>query len=293
MVQKLPAPELLFRCDADTGEGPVWSNGNIIWVDIPNGKINTTDASSGQTTTLTVDATVGAAVEIEGQDGYMIAMQDGFAIVTGTSLTVIDRVLDSATHRMNDAKCDALGRLWAGSCENSFATGMGALHVLVGNGPSSIAADGFGLPNGIGWTQDNQTMYFVDSVAHQVYRTEFDLAEARIGKFQLLADINFGFPDGLAVDVENCLWLAVWGGSKVVRISPTGDVIAEIDMPVSQPSSCAFGPDGVLYITSARADLSESDLINQPLAGSLFALHTNTQGVPVSKFRLNNKAHFP
>ena len=185
---------------------------------------------------------------------------------------------------MNDAKCDALGRFWAGSCEKNFAKGMGALHVLSGSGPSEIAADGFGLPNGIGWTQDNKTMYFVDSAAYQVYSTEFDLASAQIGKFELLADVNFGFPDGLAVDVDDCIWLAVWGGFKVIRISPRGDVIAEIDMPVAQPSSCAFGPDGTLYITSARAGLTESDIATQPLAGSLFAVSTNTLGVPVSKF---------
>ena len=281
----MPTPELLSSSDANTGEGPLWSNGKVIWVDIPNGKINTTDASSGQTTTLTLDAVIGAAAEIENSNKFVIAMQDGFAIVDGTSFEVIDRVLDRTTHRMNDAKCDALGRLWAGSCELSFTQGMGALHILESSGPSTIARDSFGLPNGIGWTQDNKRMYFVDSAAHQLYSAEFDLSEARVGDFAPLADVNIGFPDGLAVDVDDCVWLAVWGGAKILRISPQGEVIAEIDMPVSQPSSCAFGPDGTLYITSARKDLSGAQLANQPLAGSLFAVPTNTRGVPVSKFR--------
>jgi sugar lactone lactonase YvrE len=286
MIQKLPAPELLFRSEAHTGEGPVWSNGNIIWVDIYAGKIHTTNAMTGKTSTITLDAVVGAVVEIENSDEFIMAMQEGFAIVKGSSIKVIDKVLDSKTHLMNDGKCDALGRFWAGSYEKNCTKGMGALHLLTGPGPSVIVADGFASPNGIGWTLDNKTMFFVDSLAHQVYRTEFDLMEARIGKFELFAKVNFGLPDGIAVDVDGCIWVAVWGGSKVVRISPQGEIIAEIATPVSQPSSCAFGPDGTLYITSATSGLSESDLSNQPLAGSLFAVPTNTQGVPVSKFWL-------
>jgi sugar lactone lactonase YvrE len=286
MIEKLAKPELLFQSDADTGEGPVWSDGKVIWVDIPRGNIHSTETSSGKTSTVHHDAVIGAAVEIEGSSNFMMAMQDGFAIAEDGSFTVVDHILNGVTHRMNDAKCDALGRLWAGSCDRTFASGEGILHILDKKLPSSIAATGFDLPNGLGWREDNKVMYFVDSMKHEIYQSKFDLASAQIEKFELLTSVTFGFPDGLAVDVEDCIWLAVWSGSKVIRISPAGEVIAEIEMPVTQPSSCAFGPDGTLYITSARQGLSEADIIARPLAGSLFAVATNTRGVPVSKFKL-------
>lgn len=286
MIEKLGSPELLFEADAITGEGPIWSDGNLIWVDIPRGNIHTTQVSSGKTSKVHHDAVIGAAVEIEGTSNFMLAMQDGFAIAEGGAFKVIDQVLNGVTHRMNDAKCDALGRLWAGSCDRTFVSGEGTLHLLSGNSPSKVVQSGFDLPNGLGWTQDNKVMYFVDSFKHTVYKSDFDLASGNIAGFNLHSKIDFGYPDGLAVDVEDCIWLAVWSGSKVVRISPAGEVIAEIEMPVTQPSSCAFGPDGTLYITSARQDLSAADIALQPLAGSVFAVATNTRGVPVSKFKL-------
>lgn len=290
VIEKLTSPSLLFRAQAQTGEGPVWSDGDLVWVDIPSGDIHRTNVSTGLTHTITVDAVVGAATEIEGSSDLLIAMEKGFARLEGTNLTVVDHVLDRSTNRMNDAKCDSLGRYWAGSCENDYSEGMGALHVFTDDKLSSIAADGFALPNGLGWSADDKRMFFVDSVAHQVYYGDFDLATGHLGTLKTLADVNFGFPDGLAVDLDGCIWLAVWGGSQVIRLSPEGKVIAQIEMPVSQPSSCAFGPDGTLYITSATGGLSESELADQPLAGSLFAIQTNTRGVPVSKFKEQTKS---
>jgi sugar lactone lactonase YvrE len=148
----LPAPEIFLKSDAQVGEGPIWSNGSLVWIDIPNGVINTTDISDGKTSIVKLDAIVGAVAPIENSDNYIVAMQEGFALSDGEKLTVIDPVLSNPHLRMNDAKCDALGRLWAGSCEYSFKKGMGALHRLENRGPSSIMSKGFGLPNGLGWT---------------------------------------------------------------------------------------------------------------------------------------------
>jgi sugar lactone lactonase YvrE len=115
--------------------------------------------------------------------------------------------------------------------------------------------------------------------------SDFDLADDFVPKFRELISIDLGVPDGLSVDVEGCIWLALWGGSQIIRISPQGKILEEHLFPVSQPSSCAFGSDGTLFVTSARAGISKADLLNEPLAGSLFTLSTNTSGVPVSGFR--------
>lgn len=128
-------------------------------------------------------------------------------------------------------------------------------------------------------------MYLADSMAKKVFVSDFDLADDFVPQFRELITIETGVPDGLAIDNEGCIWLALWGGSRVVKISPQGVIISEHHFPVAQPSSCAFGSDGTLFVTSARAGLSESDLAEQPLAGSLFTLTTNTSGVPVSKFK--------
>ena len=128
-------------------------------------------------------------------------------------------------------------------------------------------------------------MYLADSITKKVYVSDFDLADDFVPTFRELISIDLGVPDGLAVDMDGCIWLAVWGGSRISKISPQGKIIEEHHFPVSQPSSCAFGSDGTLYVTSATAGISEADLKKEPLAGSLFTLATTTTGVPVSKFR--------
>jgi sugar lactone lactonase YvrE len=185
---------------------------------------------------------------------------------------------------MNDAKCDSRGRLWAGSNRMEFDRGGGALHRWDGRGPSAVVRDGFTLPNGIGWTVEDDTMYFADTFAYTLYRADFDADEGEVGPFSVHRTFGEEWPDGLAVDVEGCVWVAFWGSSEVRRIDPRGEVVAVVPMPVTQPSSCAFGDDGTLYITSACAGLSEEELAAQPLAGSVFAVATATSGVPVHPF---------
>jgi sugar lactone lactonase YvrE len=186
---------------------------------------------------------------------------------------------------MNDAKCDSRGRFWGGSCQSSFVPGQGKLHRWDGGSTNKVMVENLTLPNGLGWNTENTLMYLADSMLKKVFVSDFDLADDFVPKFRELITIDVGVPDGLAVDVEGCVWLAVWGGNKVIRISPQGTIISEYLFPVSQPSSCAFGSDGSLYVTSARAAISDSDLLDQPLAGSIFRLATSTLGVPVSKFR--------
>jgi sugar lactone lactonase YvrE len=186
---------------------------------------------------------------------------------------------------MNDAKCDALGRFWGGSCQMDFETGKGKLHRWEGGKHDKVMVENMSLPNGIGWNRENTLMYLADSMTKKVYVSDFDLADDFVPTFRELISIDSGVPDGLAVDVDGCIWLAVWGGSRVSKISPQGKILEEHHFPVAQPSSCAFGSHGTLYVTSARAGISEAELLNQPLAGSLFTLSTSTAGVPVAGFK--------
>jgi sugar lactone lactonase YvrE len=167
----------------------------------------------------------------------------------------------------------------------NFEPGKGKLHRWEGGNQNRVMAENLSLPNGIGWNEDNSLMYLADSITRKVFVSDFDLADDFVPDFRELIGIDSGLPDGLSVDMEGCIWLAVWGGSRVTRISPQGKILEEYLFPVSQPSSCAFGSDGTLFVTSARAGISEVDLSKERLAGSLFTLSTSTTGVPVSRFR--------
>jgi sugar lactone lactonase YvrE len=278
-------PELLLQFDAEVGEGPIFLGDSLLWVDIPFGKIHNTNLGTLKTETTTLDTRVGAVAPFQAGENLAIACKEGFGIFADGKLDIRDPFLGDSNYRMNDAKCDALGRFWGGSCQMDFETGKGKLHRWEGGKDDKVMVENMSLPNGIGWNSDNSLMYLADSMTKKVYVSDFDLADDFVPTFRELISIDSGVPDGLAVDVDGCIWLAVWGGSRVSKISPQGIILEEHHFPVAQPSSCAFGSDGTLYVTSARAGISEAELVNQPLAGSLFTLSTSTTGVPVSGFK--------
>lgn len=286
-VTVLPAPDVVVRGRAVVGEGPVIDprTGHLVWVDITEGLLLDNDLATGDQTVTKLPQMLGAAVPRSDAEGFAVAVADGFGFVEDGELRMADPVLPEAHRRMNDAKCDSAGRLWAGSNHMEFVPGVGTLHVWDGSGPSRVATDGLILPNGLGWSPDDRTMYLVDSFANTLLSASFDATDGTVGAFDVLAKIESGLPDGLAVDADGHIWVAVWGGWEVLRISPTGEVVARVPMPVAQPSSCAFGADGTLYITSAAHGLDEEGLEQQPFAGSVFALASGTTGVPVSAFR--------
>lgn len=287
-TQTFSQPDVVIRAQATVGEGPVWDRrtGRLCWVDIDNGLLFENDLETGDQIRSSTGVLLGAAVPRARLEGFAVAVADGFGILANGKLEILDPVLPEPERRMNDAKCDSRGRLWAGSTHLEFTPGVGTLHRWDGNDPSNVMAQGFSLPNGLGWNSEDTIMYLVDSMRNEILHAPYRSNEGEIGDFGLLCSITSGLPDGLAVDVEGCLWVAIWGGAEVHRYSPTGELIGRVPMPVQQPSSCAFSDDGTLYITSASAGLTESQLLEQPLAGSVFALSTNTHGVPVQPFAL-------
>jgi sugar lactone lactonase YvrE len=278
-------PELLLEGAAEVGEGPIFLGDSLLWVDIPAGKVYKTNLASLDTATTSFDLPIGAVAPCENSESLALATKDGFALWSDGRLDIRDPFLLGRDYRMNDAKCDARGRFWGGSCQLDFQPGKGKLHRWEGGNSDTIMVESMSLPNGIGWNSDNTLMYLADSITKKVYVSDFDLADDFVPTFRELISIDLGVPDGLAVDMDGCIWLAIWGGSRISKISPQGKIIEDHHFPVSQPSSCAFGSDGTLYVTSATAGISEADLMKQPLAGSLFTLATTTTGVPVSKFR--------
>jgi sugar lactone lactonase YvrE len=269
---------------ATTGEGPFWSPDQqmLHWVDIPAGRIHTTDPATGATDTVTVPTWVGAA--IPRADGFVAATREGFAAVVDGQLDTRVRVLGDG-QRSNDAKCDRSGRLWAGTNAMDFAAGAGALRVLEPDWTTRVVLDGLTLPNGMGWSPDDATFYFIDTFQHVLWAFDFDLDSGSVRNRRVLH--HFGAPiqpDGMCVDAEGGLWIAIWGGARIVNLDPSGAEVRTIAVPVRQPSSCAFGgPDlATLYVTSARDGL---ELADDAPDGSVFAITgLGVTGLPVSGF---------
>jgi len=303
----LPAPEVFVRGRAVVGEGPVVDDrtAELVWVDIPSGILTRTALTGGgpATTVARVGTSLGA-VAVRRRGGYAAAVGTGFGLIDGDGpavaavaadgkgsadaggvLSVVHPVLPEPERRMNDAKCDAAGRFWAGSTTFGFPEGGGALHCWDPAGDAvRTVVSGLALPNGLGWSPDGRTFYLADSIQRVVFAADFDPADGHLGPLRelLRLDASDGMPDGLCVDQDGCLWLAVWGAGQVRRYDPHGVCVAVLPMPVSQPSSCAFGPDGTLYVTSACDGTAEDE---QPLAGSVFVLPaTRWRGVPVGTF---------
>lgn len=274
-----------IRSASRVGEGPVWHGGRLHWVDILAGDVHVSDLADGTTSTTSVPTWVGAAVPMVG-GGYVAATREGFATIVDGTLDTFSPFLPAGV-RMNDAKCDPAGRFWAGSCAEDFTRGAGALHRLDPDWSHRTIVEGLTQPNGIGWSPDARTMYLIDTQDLAVYAYEFDLASGTVGDRHTLVLFDLerdGYPDGLAVDAEGCLWIAMWAGAAVVRISPEGEVLRRVSMPVAQSSSCAFvGAElETLCVTSASEGLASNE---ESLDGSVFVVSgLGVTGVPVAMF---------
>lgn len=273
---------------AQVGESPVWdtTTGRLVWVDIPAGLLHSSDVTTGATVSWDVGVLLGAVVPRNG-GGWAAVTGEGFALLEGPGhrARTVAVVTPERDRRMNDGKCDPWGRFWGGSTATPAAAGLGALHRWTGDGPAERSRDGLGLPNGLGWSPDGSTMYLADSVARALYTVDvLDGPSGLLGVWRELVRFpeDDGVPDGLAVDVEGNVWLAMWGGSCLLVLTPRGDQLRRVDVPVSQPASCAFGPSGHLYVTTARAGLDEHALHSEPRAGSVLVLDAGVDGAPIA-----------
>lgn len=224
------------------------------------------------TKTFRVPTVIGAIVERSG-GGYFAAVKEGFGLISANGLYSSDISFLSANERMNDAKADSAGRYWAGSCELGFAPGQGKLHMIDENKVIRTMETGLTLPNGLGWSPDNRSFYFVDSMQHVMWKYDFDLESGDISNRRVLITFadDGSVPDGMCVSDDGSLFVAMWGGYRVEVYSSDGVLKEVIPVPVQQPSSCAFaGKDGkTLIVTSASGG---TNIVTEPLNGLPLAI---------------------
>ena len=191
---------------------------------------------------------------------------------------------------MNDGACDPQGRFWAGTMAYDESPGAGALYRLELDGSCTTMLTGLSISNGIGWSPDASTMYLNDSGTGCVDAFRFDGSSGTISDRRTLVHIDRPgvAPDGLTVDREGGIWIALWNGGAVSRYAPDGSLLATVRLPVERPTSCAFGGPGLdtLFVTSARTDLDDDALARQPHAGRLFAIDgLGVRGLPGLPYR--------
>ena len=276
-----------MECIADVaavlGEGPVWIEREqaLYWVDIVAGRLFR--HAAGRTEELQTDTTLCSIVPRAG-GGYVGGSLEGMVAISPVfaASPLVHPEKDHPVNRFNDGKVDRAGRFWAGTMDRTETSTSGSLYRLDPDLTCTRVDSGYAVTNGPAFSVDGRILYHTDSGRQTIFA--FDLDEAgNASNRRVLARFTDGdgYPDGMTVDAEDCLWVAFWDGWCIRRLSPQGELLQKIEMPVQRPTSCAFGGQllNQLFITSARRDLDPAGLERQPQAGGLFRMTLGVQGV--------------
>lgn len=269
------------------GEGPIWHGNRLLYVDIEAHKIIAFDPSSGTEKIWDVGQRVGTVVP-RASGGLVWAGDDGiFALdeASGKSTLICDPEADIETNRFNDGKCDPAGRFWAGTMHlGPNRTATGSLWCLHADGRIERKFGPVTVSNGLVWTRDKRTMYYIDTPRKNVIAFDFDNDTGVISNERIAIDCQgfAGVPDGMTIDADDKLWIAFCHGGKVLCIDPhSAKVGHEISFPCIETTACAFGGEdlGDLYITTGLSGKSD-----EPLAGRVFVCRPGARGVPSDSF---------
>lgn len=292
------------------GESPVWDDraGKLLWVDVLRGEVHASDIVRGTDEFIRTGTCVGAVALRQGS-GLVLAAGDGFALLAGPpwelpagSLREVKpewvwRLGAGDLHRwgssgvpvrMNDVKCDTSGRLWGGTMTVDRLGGACYLYRLEVDRTVHSALDGVTLSNGLAWSPDGRTMYYIDTPRRRVDAFDFDVDTGMLSRRREFIDMTEGIgnPDGMTVDVDGCLWIAIARGGAVRRYTPRGAMDRLVEFPVRKVTSCTFGGSklDVLFVTSGCVGMSEQELVAEPHAGAVFACEVGSTGLPPRRF---------
>ena len=299
--EPVTSAEVAVELTADVGEGPSWDalTQTLLFVDISRGFIYRFDPTTDQLTRTAFGQEVRAAIPTD-TGGMVVAARRGIYLseTDGSApqmLVPIDADDDSI--RLNDAKCDPAGRLWVGSMAFDFTPGAASLYRIdVATATAARALTGLTIANGMGWSPDAATMYFIDSGPGTVRAFDYDIDTGNIsGERLVVGTPDSGFPDGMTMDDEGALWVAYYGAGEVRRFDPSGHRTDTVSLPVTQVTSCCFGGADLdtLFVTSAAYELGPADLADQPLAGSTFACSPGVRGAATTAFMVGDTGFEP
>jgi sugar lactone lactonase YvrE len=286
--------EVVVTARAELGERPVWDADSecLIWVDINAGRLHRFRDDAGDAVIADLGVALGAAAPRLG-GGYVLAAADGFRTIRADGRPDGAPVRPAGMGddvRFNDGSCDPAGRFWAGTVAAGRPPGGGALYRLDADGSVSRVLDGITESNGLGWSPDGRTFYYIDSGEPQprVRAFAYDAGTGGISRERDLVRFasGDGTPDGLAVDAGGGLWIAMWGGGSIRRYSAAGELLAIFGVPVSLPTCPGFGGRELdeLYLTTAWEGLDSQRLAAEPLAGHVLRATPGVRGQPVARY---------
>jgi sugar lactone lactonase YvrE len=286
--------EVVHNHQCELGEGPVWDADEeiIYWLDILKGEIHQYSFKKGEYNLYSVDTMVGC-ISLCNDNSLILASKTGIGFFNKAT-SEIEYVCNPESHllknRFNDGKCDPAGRFWVGSMSLAEEPNAGSVYAFENN-LCTLKIEDTTISNGMAWSTDYQTYYFIDTPTSTVVSYDFDKNSGSISNKRVVVTIDKkeGSPDGMTIDAEGMLWIAHWGGWQVTRWNPlTGELLHRIKFPAAKITSCTFGGKDLndLFITSAKVGLTDEELKNQPLAGSLFVIRNcGYKGVAPFKFK--------
>jgi sugar lactone lactonase YvrE len=282
--------DVAVEARAELGEGPRWdaASGTLLWVDIPRHRVHRYDPTTGRDTEELVPGVVSLALP-RARGGAVIGLPDGLHLLDGERSPLLVPIGAGQTRtRTNDGACDAAGRLWVGTMAVDEASPLGGLFRVDADLSVTTVLTGTVISNGLGWSPRGDRFYFIDSPTQRVDVFDFDpeTGTPEDRRPLVAVEVEGAVPDGMNVDGEGCLWVALHGGWGLNRYSPDGELLAEVRLPVARITSCCFGGDGLrdLYVTTRREGLSAGELAEQPLAGALLRVDPGVAGLPTHAF---------
>lgn len=285
----------IVRCKNTLGEGVQWNpiDQCVWWTDIPAAKLYRYSPTEKQLDEWVMPEPAGSFAFVERDSRLILALATGFAwfdLESGRCEWIARPELEITGNRFNDGRVDRQGRFWAGTTvEQQLADGQAAaLYCLDRQQQVTRHLDGLRISNSLCWSPDSQKLYHADSPNHRIDVYDFDAPTGKLTNKKMFIQVPPGIePDGACIDAEGYLWNAQWGGARVVRYSPAGEVDQLLDLPVSQPTCVALGGPQMnwLFITSAQKGLSPQQQAAQPDAGALFIYEADVRGLPEEWYR--------
>jgi sugar lactone lactonase YvrE len=279
--------EVIFNAKAMLGEGPAWDakTQTLYWVDILNKRIY-----AGSEVLAELDDLIGCLAPTK--SGHLLLGKRASFVnldpASGQQTVLAALANELPTNRLNDGKCDPAGRFIAGTMDMREKDPVGKLYSFDGKKVTTLL-DGVIISNGLAWSPDHKTFYYIDTPTREIKAFDYDPATGQIANPRVAIRVgdSLGWPDGMTSDVNGNLWIAMWGGAQITKWNPnTGQLLEQIPVPALQPSCPVFGglDTNELYVTSARVGMSEGDLADYPLSGGLFKIKTKTEGMPTFEF---------
>lgn len=289
-----PAVEAIGGEKALLGESVFYdpAANRLHWVDIPGRALLSTDASTGKTDRFPFPQQCGFVQPCD--DGTLLVGQADsilrFDPGTGTTSTFIEIEPNDPTTRTNDAVCDPKGRLIVGTmrpaAQGVTPDPIGNLYLIDGEDTKTRLLSGLSIPNGLAFSPNGRTLYLADTPKRIIWQADYDPETGQMGEHRIFTELSEtqGRPDGAAVDMEGCYWVAAVWGWQLLRYTPRGELDLVVRLPVQRPTKLAFGGSdcGTIYVTSASTNLTDPQ--KQPFAGRLIALDVGVAGLPANKF---------